>query len=227
MNITILRIPPRCRLCRMFGHNVRSCHTRPTGYQHFQHLEIHNRREQRWREEQSVPDDFALAPLRVMLSQIEIDRETREQQSASDYMGEKENPKTQFEVACEADCKVIPADNCCICMEALGEKNRAVTPCGHQFHYGCLCQVKSTQCPVCRGVFKPDGVVSKRKLRMPSQDAMFRAVARSIVAHDTYLRTTITGELSDQQIEQLLQIFATMALQQLRSYGQAIEHANE
>jgi len=142
-------------------------------------------------------------------------------------MYEEENLKTQFEVACEADCKVIPADNCCICMEALGEKNKAVTPCGHQFHYGCLCQVKSTQCPICRGVFKPDGVVSKRKLHMPSQDAIFRVIASSVAAHGTYLRATITEELSEPQIEQLLQIFATMAVQQLRSYGRAIENANE
>jgi hypothetical protein len=87
--------------------------------------------------------------------------------------------KTPFELACENKCKVIHEDTCCICMEALGEKNIATTPCGHQFHFGCLsqhCDLK-TSCPTCRAVIRPE--LKKRDLNMPGNAEIARFSARA------------------------------------------------
>jgi len=87
--------------------------------------------------------------------------------------------KTPFEKACENKCKVIQEDTCCICMEALGEKNIATTPCGHQFHFGCLsqhCDLK-TSCPTCRAVIRPE--LKKRDLSMPGRAELARFAARA------------------------------------------------
>ena len=88
-------------------------------------------------------------------------------------------PKTPFELACENKCKVIQEDTCCICMEALGEKNIATTPCGHQFHFGCLaqhCDLKTT-CPTCRAVIRPE--LKKRDLNVPGNAEIARFSARA------------------------------------------------
>ena len=88
-------------------------------------------------------------------------------------------PKTPFELACENKCKVIHEDTCCICMEELGEKNIATTPCGHQFHFGCLaqhCDLKTT-CPTCRAVIRPE--LKKRDLSMPGRAELARFATRA------------------------------------------------
>jgi len=87
--------------------------------------------------------------------------------------------KTPFELACENKCKVIHEDTCCICMEELGEKNIATTPCGHQFHFGCLaqhCDLKTT-CPTCRAVIRPE--LKKRDLSMPGRAELARFATRA------------------------------------------------
>ena len=87
--------------------------------------------------------------------------------------------KTPFELACENKCKVIHEDTCCFCMEALGAKNIATTPCGHQFHFGCLsqhCDLK-TSCPTCRAVIRPE--LKKRDLNMPGNAEIARFSARA------------------------------------------------
>ena len=42
--------------------------------------------------------------------------------------------------------------DCAICLEVVGDKNRAVTECGHIFHVSCLCRASANQssCPMCR-----------------------------------------------------------------------------
>ena len=44
-----------------------------------------------------------------------------------------------------------PTD-CAICLEVVGDKNRAVTECGHIFHVSCICRASANQssCPMCR-----------------------------------------------------------------------------
>jgi hypothetical protein len=64
-------------------------------------------------------------------------------------------------------------------MEALGEKNIATTPCGHQFHFGCIsqhCDLKTT-CPTCRAVIRPE--LKKRDLSMPGNAEIARFSARA------------------------------------------------
>jgi Ring finger domain len=43
---------------------------------------------------------------------------------------------------------------CCICFEAIGEKNNCVTPCGHKFCFVCLTKAltNNNTCPCCREV---------------------------------------------------------------------------
>tara|TARA_B100001094_G_C17901142_1_gene656519 strand:+ start:232 stop:792 length:561 start_codon:yes stop_codon:yes gene_type:complete len=92
---------------------------------------------------------------------------------------EPQPSKTPFELACENKCKITKAEECCICMEALGDKNTATTACGHQFHFGCLTQHTRTSnsCPMCRAVICPE--VPKRELKMPTRNDIIRFGARS------------------------------------------------
>ena len=50
--------------------------------------------------------------------------------------------------------KVIEATNCAICIDELGETNKLVTRCGHQFCCGCMfIHMRSNNfCPSCRGI---------------------------------------------------------------------------
>ena len=50
--------------------------------------------------------------------------------------------------------KVIEATSCAICIEDLGETNKLVTRCGHQFCCGCMFIHMRTNnfCPTCRGI---------------------------------------------------------------------------
>jgi len=83
-------------------------------------------------------------------------------------------PKTPFELACENKCKITEAEDCCICMEKLGDKNTTTTACGHQFHFGCLTQHTRTSnsCPMCRAAICPE--VPKRALKLPPHDAILQ-----------------------------------------------------
>jgi hypothetical protein len=95
---------------------------------------------------------------------------------------EPQPPKTPFELACENKCKITKAEECCICMEALGDKNTATTACGHQFHFGCLTQHTRTSnsCPMCRAVICPE--VPKRELNLPTRRDIIQFGDRSTVA---------------------------------------------
>ena len=165
MNPTIIipKRPRRCGECSMFGHNRRKCHlihdvaedpkvtyqNAMTNYQ--RHCYINGRWVAAGGDGYTIP-----AP------------------KEEDYI-----KKTPFEKACENKCKVIQEDTCCICMEALGEKNIATTPCGHQFHFGCLsqhCDLK-TSCPTCRAVIRPE--LKKRDLSMPGRAELARFAARA------------------------------------------------
>jgi len=50
--------------------------------------------------------------------------------------------------------KVIEATSCAICIEELGETNKLVTRCGHQFCCGCMfIHMRANNfCPTCRGI---------------------------------------------------------------------------
>jgi len=116
-----------------------------------------------------------------------------------DYMP----PKTPFELACQNKCKVIHEDTCCICMEALGEKNIATTPCGHQFHFGCLsqhCDLKIT-CPTCRAVIRPE--LKKRDLTVPGNAEIARFSARAAA---TVIETIAGITDDDEQAEMFTEV---------------------
>jgi hypothetical protein len=83
-------------------------------------------------------------------------------------------PKTPFELACENKCNITETEDCCICMEKLGDKNTTTTACGHQFHFGCLAQHTrlSNSCPMCRTAICPE--VPKRALKLPPRDAILQ-----------------------------------------------------
>jgi hypothetical protein len=92
-----------------------------------------------------------------------------------------QTPKTPFELSCDNDCKITHTDECCICLEMLGKKNKVITPCGHQFHYGCLIQDanRSDKCPMCRAVIRPE--MPKRSLDLPSEDFLLRLASSSAI----------------------------------------------
>ena len=165
MNPTIIipRRPRRCGECSMFGHNRRKCHL------------IHDVAEDpkvtyqnamaNWQKHSYINGQWVAAG---------GDGYTIPAPKQEDYI-----KKTPFELACENKCKVIHEDTCCICMEELGEKNIATTPCGHQFHFGCLsqhCDLKTT-CPTCRAVIRPE--LKKRDLNLPGNGEIARFSARA------------------------------------------------
>ena len=147
--VTAPRRPRRCGLCSMFGHDRRTCHLSPNN-PHFP---------------QDAQYRMALANWRM---HCDINAAWVARGGAGQDVPEPQPPKTPFELACENKCKITKAEECCICMEALGDKNTATTACGHQFHFGCLAQHTSTSnsCPMCRAVICPE--LPKRELKLPS-----------------------------------------------------------
>ena len=166
MNPTIIipRRPRRCGECSMFGHNRRKCHL------------IHDVGEDpKVTYEKAMNNYQRHCYLNGRWIAAGGDGYTVPAPKQEDYMP----PKTPFELACENKCKVIHDDTCCICMEALGEKNTATTPCGHQFHFGCLaqhCDLKTT-CPTCRAVIRPEH--KKKDMNLPTGDALARFSSRA------------------------------------------------
>ncbi len=165
MNPTIIipRRPRRCGECSMFGHNRRKCHL------------IHDVAEDPKVTYENAMNNYQRhCYLNGKWVAAGGDGYTIPAPKEEDYI-----KKTPFELACENKCKVIHEDTCCICMEALGEKNIATTPCGHQFHFGCLsqhCDLK-TSCPTCRAVIRPE--LKKRDLNMPGNAEIARFSARA------------------------------------------------
>ena len=156
------RRPRRCGSCSMFGHDRRGCHL----INRNNYDDIHKYR-------------LAMANWRL---HCDINAGWVAQGGAGHDVPEPQPPKTPFELACENKCKITKADECCICMEALGEKNTTTTACGHQFHFGCLAQhtCNSNKCPMCRAVICPEP--PKREIHFPPSDAILRASARSTAA---------------------------------------------
>ena len=152
--VTAPRRPRRCGRCTMFGHDRRGCH--------LNHPENHQMAINNWRDHCDINADWFA------------------EGGAGHHLEQPHPPKTPFEMACENKCDVIVAKECCICMEALGEKNTATTACGHQFHFGCLAQHTSTSnnCPMCRAIICPE--MPKRELKLPSNRDIASYGARSI-----------------------------------------------
>ena len=165
MNPTVIipRRPRRCGECSMFGHNRRKCHL------------IHDVAEDSKVTYQNAMTNYQRhCYLNGKWVAAGGDGYTIPAPKEEDYI-----KKTPFELACENKCKVIHEDTCCICMEELGEKNIATTPCGHQFHFGCLaqhCDLKTT-CPTCRAVIRPE--LKKRDLSMPGRAELARFATRA------------------------------------------------
>ena len=166
MNQQVPKRPRRCGECSVFGHNRRKCHLihdvaedpKVTYQNAMTNWQKHSYINGQWVAEGGAGNTIPSPKLEDFIPNI---------------------PKTPFELACENKCKVIQEDTCCICMEALGEKNIATTPCGHQFHFGCLsqhCDLK-TSCPTCRAVIRPE--LKKRDLSMPGITEIRRFAARA------------------------------------------------
>ena len=156
---TTPRRPRKCGYCTMFGHDSRNCHLSflsDAGKLWPLHGGIRDHGTAHIRD-----DDMVWA-----VSNYNRHCTLNQQWIAAGGAGHTvpvpeppppEIPKTPFEKACKNDCKITHADECCICMETLGEKNKVTTDCGHQFHFGCLHQhtTRSNSCPLCRSVIVP------------------------------------------------------------------------
>ena len=94
-------------------------------------------------------------------------------------------------------------------MEELGEKNIATTPCGHQFHFGCLaqhCDLKTT-CPTCRAVIRPE--LKKRDLSMPGRAELARFATRAgATVIETVAGITDDDDQAAMFVEVIVQIVA-------------------
>ena len=154
--VTAPRRPRRCGRCSMFGHDRRNCHL-------------------------NMQEHLISVPLarRNWVRHSEINAQWVAQGGAGVDMPEPKPPKTPFELACENECKVTEAEECCICMEKIGDKNTATTACGHQFHFGCLTQHTRTSnsCPMCRAVICPE--IPKKEFNVPERRTINRFAARS------------------------------------------------
>jgi len=161
--MTTPRRPRKCGRCTMFGHNRRSCHLSLDD--HIAANIVYNMAMNNYQRHCYLNGQWVAAGGAG---------HTVPSPKMEDFI-----KKTPFEKACENKCKVIQEDTCCICMEALGEKNIATTPCGHQFHFGCLsqhCDLK-TSCPTCRAVIRPE--LKKRDLSMPGRAELARFATRA------------------------------------------------
>ena len=165
------RRPRRCGSCSMFGHDRRGCHL----INRNNYDDIHKYR-------------LAMANWKL---HCDINAQWVAEGGAGHDVPEPQPPKTPFELACENKCKVTKAEECCICMESLGEKNTATTACGHQFHFACLARhtCNSNKCPMCRAVICPE--VPKRQLNLPPENAI-----RSVSISSTAAVIDVMGELN-------------------------------
>jgi len=128
-------------------------------------------------------------------------------------------PKTPFELTCESKCKITEAEECCICMEALGDKNMTTTACGHQFHFGCLAQHTRTSnsCPMCRAAICPE--VPKRKLKLPPADDVMRFAVGASAALGTAIGNMMSMDATQVEFvtEALGQVIADTNLSLMRN----------
>lgn len=172
--VTAPRRPRRCGRCTMFGHDRRGCHL-------------------------AHPENYEMA-IRNWRYHCDINAEWVAEGGAGHHVDEPQSPKTPFELACENKCDVIKAKECCICMEALGEKNTATTACGHQFHFGCLAQHTSTSnsCPMCRAVICPE--MPKRELKLPSNRDIASFGARAMAPMVSIMNELSVGSVADRHL---------------------------
>ena len=72
---------------------------------------------------------------------------------ANTLVGMRTNTQSSRELV-KLSNKVIEATSCAICIEELGETNKLVTRCGHQFCCGCMfIHMRANNfCPTCRGI---------------------------------------------------------------------------
>lgn len=198
--------PRRCGLCSMFGHDRRGCHLNQSN--------------------PNFPQDaqyqMAMANWRL---HCDINAGWVAQGGAGHDVPEPQPPKTPFELACENKCKITKADECCICMEALGEKNTTTTACGHQFHFGCLAQhtCNSNKCPMCRAVICPEP--PKREIHFPPSDAILRASARATAGVVTVMEELSMGD--DMSRRMIGEAIAMMTAQSHASLIDAIRTVNQ
>lgn len=196
MNQQVPKRPRRCGECNMFGHNRRTCHfihdvaedPKVTYQKAMTNWQKHSYVNGQWVAAGGTGHTIPAPKLEDFIPNI---------------------PKTPFELACENKCKVIHEDTCCICMEELGEKNIATTPCGHQFHFGCLaqhCDLKTT-CPTCRAVIRPE--LKKRDLSMPGRAELARFAARAgATVIETVAGITDDDDQAAMFVEVIVQIVA-------------------
>ena len=153
--VTAPRRPRRCGRCSMFGHDRRNCHLALDAEYQFRCAQTNWRRHS------------------------EINQQWVAQGGAGVDIPEPQPPKTPFELACENKCKITKSEECCICMEALGDKNTATTACGHQFHFACLARhtSNSNKCPMCRAIICPE--IPKRELKLPTRRDIIRYASRA------------------------------------------------
>ena len=179
--MTTPRKPIKCGRCTMFGHNRRRCHLSLDD--NIDSEVVYNKAMENYAAhcyinslESSGPDHTVPRPKK------------------EDFI-----KKTPFELACENGCKITKTDDCCICMETLGEKNKAITACGHQFHYGCLSQhtAKSNSCPMCRAVICPE--IPKQNIVLPEDEGIYRAAARSTASLVNLIEELGVGDESIRQ----------------------------
>ena len=141
--MTTLRSPYKCEQCTMLGHNRQNCHLL-TRFGRDEPIYPYRYATKHWHWHCTVNEKWIAAGGAG---------HTVPKPKIEDFI-----KKTPFELACENDCKITHADDCCICMEILREKNKVTTACGHQFHFGCLSQhtTRSNTCPMCRAVICPE-----------------------------------------------------------------------
>jgi hypothetical protein len=198
--VNALRRPRGCGICRMFGHDRRNCHSHHT---YGTHQQRYTWAMNRWR------------------NHCDINATWIAQGGAGIDIPEPQPPKTPFEQACDNTCKVTHTDECCICMEALGEKNKVVTSCGHQFHFGCLIQdtIRSNKCPMCRAIIRPE--LPKRELRLPGTAAIRRMSVRTADPLVSLLVPLVAGERRDFVADALSQVIAETSLMLLDTVREA------
>lgn len=182
--MTTPRRPRRCGRCRMFGHDRRHCHYHP--HLHGTPQQIYDWTMNNWRNHCYVNEQWSAHG------------------GAGIDIPEPQPPKTPFELACENECKVTHTNECCICMETLGERNKITTACGHQFHFGCLVQDtnRSNKCPMCRAIIRPD--IPKLPMILPNIETRQRLAERSIFSetfYDTIFNLLYVGNKGPTELE--------------------------
>ena len=195
------RRPRRCGRCTMFGHDRRRCHLMWEGEEpEFQYNMTRNN----WRRHCDINAQYVAAG--------GFSHDVPEPQPP-------QPPKTPFELACENKCKITETEDCCICMEKLGDKNTATTACGHQFHFGCLTQHTrlSNSCPMCRTAICPE--VPKRELKLPPADDVMRFAAGASAALGTAIGNMMSMDATQVEFvtEALGQVIADTNLSLMRN----------